>query len=75
MFHLYFIRFHVAFYQNDLFLLQFDPYSLAYVKFTPSASNPHPEFADEVYFPPQSEEELDKDLVLPPGTVEGKQTL
>ncbi|KAJ9590447.1 hypothetical protein L9F63_016534, partial [Diploptera punctata] len=51
---------------------QFDPYSLAYVKFTPSASNPHPEFADEVYFPPQSEEEeeVDKDLVMPPGSVD-----
>ena len=29
-----------------------DPMSLAFVKFTPSQSNPHPEFADELYLPP-----------------------
>jgi len=53
-------------------LLQLDPYSLAYVSFTPSASNPHPEFADEVYFPPQTEEEVEQDLVMGPGSVDGK---
>ncbi|XP_069677518.1 receptor-type tyrosine-protein phosphatase N2 isoform X2 [Periplaneta americana] len=49
---------------------QLDPYSLAYVKFTPSASNPHPEFADEVYFPPQTDEEGEEDLVMGPGSVD-----
>jgi hypothetical protein len=53
-------------------LLQLDPYSLAYVSFTPSASNPHPEFADEVYFPPQTEEEVEQDLMMGPGSADGK---
>jgi hypothetical protein len=53
-------------------LLQLDPYRLAYVSFTPSAFNPHPEFADEVYFPPQTEEDIKQDLVMGPGTVDGK---
>jgi hypothetical protein len=39
--------------------------------FTPSASNPHPEFADEVYFPPQIEEDGEKDFVMGPGTADG----
>ena len=56
-------------------LLQLDPYSLAYVSFTPSASNPHPEFADEVYFPPQTEEEVEQDLMMAPGSVDGKVVL
>jgi hypothetical protein len=56
-------------------LLQLDPYSLAYVSFTPSASNPHPEFADEVYFPPQTEEEVEQDLLMGPGSVDGKVVL
>ncbi|KAF4519005.1 hypothetical protein B566_EDAN009768, partial [Ephemera danica] len=29
-----------------------DPQDVAFVRFTPSADNPHPEFADETYFPP-----------------------
>lgn len=28
------------------------PPHLAFVKFTPSASNPHADFADEIYMPP-----------------------
>ena len=56
-------------------LLQLDPYSLAYVSFTPSASNPHPEFADEVYFPPQTEEEVEQDLMVGSGSVDGKVVL
>lgn len=30
---------------------------MAYVKFTPSVGNPQTDYADEVYFPPQNEEE------------------
>ncbi|KAG8302837.1 hypothetical protein J6590_025115 [Homalodisca vitripennis] len=41
-----------------------DPQNVAFVKFTPSANNPHAEFADEVYFPPLP---LDTDfLPVPP---------
>uniref|UniRef100_A0A1B6GL34 Protein-tyrosine-phosphatase n=3 Tax=Proconiini TaxID=565685 RepID=A0A1B6GL34_9HEMI len=41
-----------------------DPQNVAFVKFTPSANNPHAEFADEVYFPPLP---LDADfLPVPP---------
>lgn len=36
------------------------PQNVAYVKFTPSASNPHADFADEVYIPPVT---LDSDFV------------
>nr|CAD7428905.1 unnamed protein product [Timema monikensis] len=41
-----------------------DPDSVAYVKFTPSAANPHAEFADEVYFPPLVDDEIDPNLVV-----------
>ncbi|XP_063237994.1 receptor-type tyrosine-protein phosphatase N2 [Bacillus rossius redtenbacheri] len=36
---------------------QLDPSSVAIVKFTPSDSDPHAVYADEVYFPPDSDEE------------------
>jgi hypothetical protein len=49
-----------------------EPYSLAYVSFTPSASNPHTEFADEIYFPPQMDEDVEQDLATGPGTVDSK---
>nr|CAD7262759.1 unnamed protein product [Timema shepardi] len=41
-----------------------DPDSVAYVKFTPSVGNPHAEFADEVYFPPLVDDEIDPNLVV-----------
>lgn len=40
-----------------------DPQNVAYVKFTPSANNPHADFADEVYFPPAP---LDSDFIPMP---------
>ncbi|KAK7861725.1 hypothetical protein R5R35_008698 [Gryllus longicercus] len=42
---------------------QLDQRNLARVAFTPSASDPHPEFADEVYFPPLGDEDLDVNVV------------
>ncbi|PNF34880.1 Receptor-type tyrosine-protein phosphatase N2 [Cryptotermes secundus] len=45
---------------------QLEPYNLAYVSFTPSASNPHTEFADEVYFPPRMDEDVEQDLAAGP---------
>jgi hypothetical protein len=53
-------------------LLQPEQDNLAYVSFTPSASNPHTEFADEVYFPPQMDEDVEKDLSTGPGAVDSK---
>lgn len=52
--------------------IQVDPQSMAYVKFTPSAGNPHADFANEVYFPQVLEGiESDHDLIPIDNGVEG----
>lgn len=48
-----------------------DPDKVAIVKFTPSAENPHAEYADEVYYPPIPDERAAaRDIILPPNAVD-----
>lgn len=46
--------------------MEIEPENVAIVKFTPSLGDPHPDFADEVYFPPLTPEELNEALSVPP---------
>ncbi|XP_031352331.1 uncharacterized protein LOC116177484, partial [Photinus pyralis] len=48
-----------------------DPDKVAIVKFTPSAENPHAQYADEVYYPPIPDERAAaRDIILPPNAVD-----
>lgn len=51
---------------------QLDPEEVAIVKFTPSAGNPHAEYADEIYYPPiNAEKSSARDVILPSNAVDG----
>ncbi|XP_039297087.1 uncharacterized protein LOC111044754 [Nilaparvata lugens] len=49
--------------QNEV-EMDMDPRNMAYVKFTPSRVNPHADFADEVYMPPLTPEEVDRAVAI-----------
>lgn len=54
-----------------------DPREVAIVKFTPSDSNPHADFADEVYYPPIEESRTNelnaiRETILPSNAVDSK---
>ena len=42
--------------QEDIKAAGMDVKDVAFVRFVPSSKNPHPDFADELYFPPIDEE-------------------
>jgi hypothetical protein len=42
--------------QEDTKAAGMDVKDVAFVRFVPSSKNPHPDFADELYFPPIDEE-------------------
>jgi len=56
--------------QEDSKAAGIDVKDVAYVRFVPSAKNPHPDFADELYFPPIDEEshQLPADFAVSNGT-------
>jgi hypothetical protein len=37
---------------------------MAYIRYTPSVDNPHADFADEVYFPPENHQEAESEFPL-----------
>ncbi|GJQ80345.1 hypothetical protein Trydic_g12218 [Trypoxylus dichotomus] len=50
---------------------QIDPKEVAIVKFTPSAENPNAQYADEVYYPPNTDEKAAiRDIILPQDAVD-----
>lgn len=52
---------------------QVDPREMAIVKFTPSAENPNAQYADEVYYPPVTDEKAAlRDVILPANAVDSK---
>lgn len=56
---------------------ELDPREVAIVKFTPSDTNPHADFADEVYYPPVEESRTNelnalREAILPSNAVESK---
>lgn len=55
---------------------QLDPREVAIVKYTPSAENPHADYADEVYYPPiDSETQAIRDIILPQNAVDCKMNI
>lgn len=52
---------------------QLDPREVAIIKYTPSAENPHSDYADEVYYPPiDSEVERIRNIIMPQNAVDCK---
>lgn len=59
---------------------ELDPREVAIVKFTPSDSNPHADFADEIYYPPIEESRTNelnalRETILPSNAVDSKYIL
>lgn len=51
---------------------QINPENVAIIKFSPSAENPHAEYADEIYYPPISNEQnAAREIILPSNAVDG----